>query len=362
MEKNYWLDLFSPETWEEVSKIGYTITGFRRSRWNSLSRVRKGDILICYLTKYSRFCGLLEVSSEPFLDDSPIWKSDPFPSRVKTVPLVTLQPSFSIPFDVLVQYFQSATSWRGYVRGSPMKLPSKDGVAIESALLNAARIPKEYPLKLKHYTFLRSVSNIDSPLLDEKAPLLSVPLPEPQVESVPEAAGGITADAIQLILVKLGLGMRLSVWVGRDSRNKIVDGVNFAQVCLEALPTQFDQSTTRIIEYIDVLWLDGNAIVAAFEIEHTTSIYSGLLRMSDLVSMQPNINIPLYIVADDDRREKVRQEINRPTFRMLRKPMVDICRFIAYGRLINFFKEKKDDLPFTHHEIIREKLSEICSM
>jgi len=54
-----------------------------------------------------------------------------------------------------------------------------------------------------------------------------------------------------------------------------------------------------------VLWLDGDAIVAAFEIESTTSIYSGLLRMADLLSMQPNLNIPLYLVAPDERRQKV---------------------------------------------------------
>jgi hypothetical protein len=48
--------------------------------------------------------------------------------------------------------------------------------------------------------------------------------------------------------------------------------------------------TNQTIELIDVLWLDGNAIVAALEIESTTSIYSGLLRMSDLVARQPNIS------------------------------------------------------------------------
>jgi hypothetical protein len=58
---------------------------------------------------------------------------------------------------------------------------------------------------------------------------------------------------------------------------------------------QFDEATNRTIELIDVLWLKGNAVVAAFEIESTTSIYSGLLRMSDLIAMQPNLNIPLYL-------------------------------------------------------------------
>jgi hypothetical protein len=41
--------------------------------------------------------------------------------------------------------------------------------------------------------------------------------------------------------------------------------------------------------------------VAAFEI---TSICSGLLRMADLVAMQPNLNIPLFLVAPEERREK----------------------------------------------------------
>ena len=52
------------------------------------------------------------------------------------------------------------------------------------------------------------------------------------------------------------------------------------------LPTQFNEATNRTIELIDVLWLKGNSIVAAFEVECTTSVYSGLLRMSDLLALQ----------------------------------------------------------------------------
>jgi hypothetical protein len=63
---------------------------------------------------------------------------------------------------------------------------------------------------------------------------------------------------------------------------------------LKALPLHFDEATNTTIELIDVLWLKGKTIVAAFEIESTTSIYSGLLRMSDLIAMQPNLNIPLF--------------------------------------------------------------------
>jgi hypothetical protein len=39
------------------------------------------------------------------------------------------------------------------------------------------------------------------------------------------------------------------------------------------------------IERIDVLWLKGRSIKRAFEVEHTTSIYSGILRMADLLAL-----------------------------------------------------------------------------
>jgi hypothetical protein len=59
--------------------------------------------------------------------------------------------------------------------------------------------------------------------------------------------------------------------------------------------------------------------------------FSGLLRMSDLITMQPNINIPLYIVAPNERRNKVIVEVNRPTFAMMHGKGVD-CR-VAVARV-----------------------------
>jgi hypothetical protein len=46
----------------------------------------------------------------------------------------------------------------------------------------------------------------------------------------------------------------------------------------------------------------------AFEVEHTTAIYSGLLRVADVLAFQPNMDIALHIVAPDEKREKVFRE------------------------------------------------------
>ena len=78
-----------------------------------------------------------------------------------------------------------------------------------------------------------------------------------------------------------------------------------------------------------MLWLKGNSIVAAFEVECTTAVYSGLLRMSDLMALQPNLNIKLYIVAPEERRAKVEQEILRPTFALRQRPVSEICGFLC---------------------------------
>ena len=84
-----------------------------------------------------------------------------------------------------------------------------------------------------------------------------------------------------MLLAKLGNDMGLKVWVARNDRNRSCKGHTFTSLpnLLTELPVQFDDATRRTIELIDVLWLKSSAVVAAFEIESTTSIYSGLLRI-----------------------------------------------------------------------------------
>jgi hypothetical protein len=83
-------------------------------------------------------------------------------------------------------------------------------------------------------------------------------------------------------------------------------------------------------------WLDG-----AFEVEHTTAIYSGILRMADLLALQPNMQIRLHIVAPDERREKVLQEIKRPVVSLLdHGPLYERCTFMSYDAVQSISHEK----------------------
>ena len=168
---------------------------------------------------------------------------------------------------------------------------------------------------------------------------------------------------MQYLLLKLGTDMGFDVWVARNDRNREVKGKRFAEIfkLKDSLPLQFDDVTNKTIEYIDVLWLKGNAIVSAFEVESTTSIYSGLLRMSDLIAMQPNLNIPLYIVAPDERRDKVFVEVNRPTFARLSPPLVDVCRYISFTTFKQRLQETADFVQYLKPEFF-EEFSEVCEV
>lgn len=176
-------------------------------------------------------------------------------------------------------------------------------------------------------------------------------------------AEGTEHTKIQWMLLKLGNDMGLDVWVAKNDRNKEIEGRKFIDLphLKKELPLALDEVSNRTIQMIDVVWLKGNAIKAAFEIESTTSIYSGILRLADLISMQPYINIPLFIVAPDDRRNKVIVELNRPVFSKLPKPMSEICRFISFSSLKHHIVKIGDLVKFISPDFLDE-ISESCEI
>jgi hypothetical protein len=95
---NYYLDLFTPETWEAFRSHGSKVSGFREKQRKTADRVRKGDIFLCYLVRLSRWCGALRVQSDVFTDTSPIFSDpDPFVVRFKVEPIALLDLDRSIP-------------------------------------------------------------------------------------------------------------------------------------------------------------------------------------------------------------------------------------------------------------------------
>jgi hypothetical protein len=148
--------------------------------------------------------------------------------------------------------------------------------------------------------------------------------------------------------------MGFKIWLPRNDRAAVMsEWKSDHQPVLDTLPLNYDEITLRTIEQIDVLWLKGRAIMRAFEVEHTTAIYSGILRMADLLALQPNMDIRLHLVAPEERKDKVLHEIRRPVFSLLDKgPLSESCTFISYDSLREVANLKH--LGFLSHEIMDE--------
>jgi len=363
-EGNYWLDLFTGTTWQQFLDAGGEVSGFREGRWKTVQKIKPGDVLLCYLTGLSRWVGLLEVTSEPFKDDAPIWGPDEFPCRVRVRILSALTPETAVPVLEMRDHLsvfkglKNPHNWSGAFRGSPAKWRRSDGEAVAAAVQAAERDPVSRPIdKAKLGRRPRALqSGIGEVTVPE----------EMQVREEGTTAEVVAADAsthteIQWLLLKLGRELGVDVWVARNDRSRVRNGRALSEQIdvRDRLPHQFDPATQKVIELIDVLWLDGNSIVAAFEVESTTSIYSGLLRMADLVSMQPNLQVPLFIVAPDDRRDRVIQEVNRPTFSSLKQPLVEVCRYISFSALTNYMAQVAPHLRYMKPEVLQE-WSESC--
>lgn len=362
----YWLDLFTGTTWQEFLDAGGEVSGFRESRWVTVQKIKPGDYLLCYLTGVSRLIGILEVTSKPYKDTTPIWQFDPFPCRMNVKIVVALTPETAVPIQSLrselsiFQNLKNPNAWSGKLRGSPMKWKSSDGEIILNVLQDAKENPVVRPvdprkLARRPWGLKTKIGPVTVP--DSEEDVGKVGTEEVLLTDVSEHT------EIQYLLLKLGSDMGYDVWVARNDKNRYIGGKRILDLIKlkEVLPLQFDEATNKTIEYIDVLWLKGNAIVAAFEIESSTSIYSGILRMSDLIAMQPNLNIPLYLVAPDERREKVFIEVNRPTFMRLSPPLVDICRYISITTLRQQLEETKAFVQYLKPEFL-EEFSEVCDI
>lgn len=366
LNMTYWLNLFTGTTWDEFQTAGSKISGFREHNWSRAKTIKPGDIFLCYMVGVSRWVGLLEIESERFRDETAIFTEEVFPVRFRVKPIAMLSPEHGVPMSAMkgkVSFYPSTmngSAWSGNVRNSPTRYKDADGDAISAAIRGAAANPVPRP--------------VDARKLGRSANLYKtkVKTPEGEVERVvviPKAEDEETWDAgrtleiegpthteIQWRLLNLGSQMGLDVWAPRRDRNRTWNDGRITDVerMRDSLPKQFDENTNRTIQEIDVLWFQGQTIVAAFEVEHSTSIFSGLLRMSDLLTMQPNITIKMYIVGPDERQAKFENEVARPTFAARGRPLHTLCRFLPYSRLCDRLDEAKNVIRHLRPEFLDE--------
>ena len=146
--------------------------------------------------------------------------------------------------------------------------------------------------------------------------------------------GDRTHTEVQGWLRDLGIALGYDVWIAANDRGREYADGRLADGCVATLPAALANGPgAEAVRLIDVLWLerDGGTVAAAFEVEHTTSIYSGIVRMLDLaLGAASDRAHGLFLVAPDDREADVRAQLARPAFSRVADLRV---RFLPYSEL-----------------------------
>ena len=122
---------------------------------------------------------------------------------------------------------------------------------------------------------------------------------------------------MQYLLAKTGRALGCAVHVAANDRRRVFDGVPLSSLAVDALPDLgLPPEVAQTVGLIDVLWLDPAAgrVVCGFEVEKSTSIYSGILRLLDLAAYAAARPDQLYLVAPDAREREIHAQLARPTF------------------------------------------------
>lgn len=101
-----------------------------------------------------------------------------------------------------------------------------------------------------------------------------------------------------------------------------------------SIPSGFEQ-VRGILSEIDVIWIrrGGEAIEGLFEVEHSTPVYSGLLRFNDIHLTDPKVS-RFSIVSDQNRRSLFARQLFRPTFR--KSGLTELTSFLDYSNVLDW--------------------------
>ncbi|EOR22135.1 hypothetical protein ABW02_23105 [Niallia circulans] len=121
---------------------------------------------------------------------------------------------------------------------------------------------------------------------------------------------------MQYYLAKIGTTLGYNVWIAKNDHKREWKGYKLGNFSIPHLNLEtISSAVSETISFIDVLWLNGeNKVIGAFEVEKSTSIYSGILRLQDLSMSFNNDKSRFYLIAPNKRKKEIKAQLLRPSF------------------------------------------------
>ena len=144
-------------------------------------------------------------------------------------------------------------------------------------------------------------------------------------------ASSLSHFQVQTLLAGIGHAKGYEVFVPESDIVKLDWSLTKDFPLRRHLPEGFDQ-VRGILREIDVVWVANgrNKIEGLYEVEHSTPVYSGLLRFNDILLTDPRVS-RFSIVSNDVRRDLFSRQLFRPTFK--KSGLAELCSFLEYANV-----------------------------
>ena len=116
------------------------------------------------------------------------------------------------------------------------------------------------------------------------------------------------------VLAEAGQALGYKIWIGKKEQTDFAAGIIGAKKLLQNyvdadLSKAIGIEDLKTVEMIDLLWIKGNKVISAFEVESTTTMTSGLVRGSNL-----SPDVPKYMIIPQEREEQLQRKMKSPMF------------------------------------------------
>ncbi|MCL4538074.1 MAG: hypothetical protein M1378_00475 [Bacteroidetes bacterium] len=146
----------------------------------------------------------------------------------------------------------------------------------------------------------------------------------------------LSHSQVQSLIGAIGTYKGYDIWVPQNNRLNLDKVISSASRFRNQLPGELDK-VKFVLEEIDVLWFQrgSSSLAGLFEVEHSTPIYTGLLRFNDIHLVMPTARLNFHIVANNTRRSLFVKQVMRPTFRA--SGLAEQCSFLEYKEVYGWF-------------------------
>ena len=294
--RHAWLFIASSDNWQGIVKRGSFGVKPDSPSIKEAKEARPGELCVAFVTKKKLFAGLGKITGSYYND-----KASEFPHRVQLQ--VRLDIGNAVPAETIVndlQFITNKTKWWSHLQRALRRIPLSDYKVIREAL--------EFPP-----TSIRL-----QPLMQEGREKVT-------------RNGGIESHAeAETDLLELGNFLGFDTYVTADDRNKEFRGKLLSEIAtLRELPEDFIPPGVKdTVHHIDVIWFEKKLPKYCIEVEHSTDITHGLLRLYRLKELKTSF----MVVAPTGARDKFKREVKKAPFDSIR----DSFRFKSYDELAKF--------------------------